>query len=58
MENKKILLVEDDAVLLNVLRDKLSGEGFEVLGAPNGKDGLDLALKSHPDLIMVAWLIF
>ena len=53
MENKKILLVEDDAVLLNVLRDKLSGEGFEVLGAPNGKDGLDLALKSHPDLIMV-----
>ncbi len=53
METKKILLVEDDSVLLNVLRDKLSGEGFEVLGASNGKDGLDLALKSHPDLIMV-----
>jgi DNA-binding response OmpR family regulator len=53
MENKKILLVEDDTVLLNVLRDKLTSEGFEVLGAPNGKEGLDLALKAHPDLIMV-----
>ena len=52
MATKKILLVEDDKVLLNVLRDKLSGEGFEVLGASNGKDGLDLALKFHPDLIM------
>ncbi len=53
MENKKILLVEDDVVLLNVLRDKLSGEGFEVLSAGNGKDGLDLALKFHPNLVMV-----
>jgi len=53
MENKKILLVEDDIVLLNVLRDKLSGEGFEVLSAGNGKDGLDLALKFHPNLVMV-----
>jgi DNA-binding response OmpR family regulator len=53
METKKILLVEDDTVLLNVLRDKLSSEGFEVLGAPNGKEGLDMALKTHPDLIMV-----
>ena len=48
-----ILLVEDDTVLLNVLRDKLTSEGFEVLGAPNGKEGLDLELKAHPDLIMV-----
>lgn len=52
MVNQKILIVEDDAISLNVLRDKLSKEGFEVLGAPNGKQGLELALKAHPDLIM------
>lgn len=53
MENKKILIVEDDEVFLNALRDRLSAESFEVLGAKNGKDGLDLALKSHPDIILL-----
>lgn len=50
---KKILIAEDDKVLLNLMRDQLTAEGFEVLGAVNGKDGLDLALKAHPDLILV-----
>jgi DNA-binding response OmpR family regulator len=53
MENKKILIAEDDKVLLNLMRDELTSAGFEVLGAANGKDGLDLALKMHPDLILV-----
>lgn len=53
MINKKILLIDDDAVLLNTVRDKLTSEGFEVISAKNGQEGLDLALKSHPDLIMV-----
>ena len=53
MENKKILIVEDDKVLLNLMRDQLSAQGYEVLGASNGQDGLDLALKTHPDLILV-----
>ena len=50
---KKVLVVEDDKVLLNLVRDELAAEGFEVLGAVNGKEGLDLALKIHPDLILV-----
>jgi len=49
---KKILVVEDDKVLLNLIRDALTAEGFEVLGASNGQEGLNLALKSHPDLIL------
>jgi len=53
MESKKILVTEDDKVLLNLVRDGLTAEGFEVLGASNGKDGLEMALKSHPDLILV-----
>lgn len=50
---KKILVAEDDKVLLNLMRDELTSAGFEVLGASNGKDALDLALKFHPDLILL-----
>lgn len=50
---QKILVVEDDKVLLNLMRDELATQGYEALGAVNGKDGLDLALKIHPDLILV-----
>ena len=50
---KKILIAEDDRVLLNLMRDELTAEGFEVLGASNGKEGLDLALKIHPDLLLI-----
>lgn len=53
MENKKILIAEDDRVLLNLMRDELTAQGFEVLGASNGEEGLNLALKFHPDLILV-----
>ena len=50
---KKILIAEDDKVLLNLMRDELTAQGFEVLGASNGQEGLDLALKAHPDLILM-----
>ncbi|MCX6723620.1 MAG: response regulator [Candidatus Staskawiczbacteria bacterium] len=49
---KKILIVEDDKVLLNLMRDELTSEGFEAIGAQNGKEGLDIALRAHPDLIL------
>ena len=52
MANKKILVTEDDKVLLNLIRDALTAEGFEAIGAQNGQEGLDLALKMHPDLIL------
>lgn len=52
-ENKKILIVEDDATLLNVLRDKFSLEGFNVIVAKNGEEGLTIALKEHPDIILL-----
>jgi DNA-binding response OmpR family regulator len=50
---KKILIVEDEAPLRNALRDKLIGEGFMVFEAVNGEAGLELALKEHPDLILL-----
>lgn len=51
--SKKILVIEDEALLSQVLIDTLTSEGFSVLGAKNGEEGLMLALKEHPDLILL-----
>ena len=51
--NKKILLVEDEAALTQVLCEKFVTSGFKVLKAHDGKQGLEVALKHHPDLILL-----
>ena len=48
----KILLVEDDAPLLEVLQSILEAEGYEVFPAVNGKQALELFLSSKPNLIV------
>lgn len=56
MENenkKKILIVDDDENLRLVLSDKFNISGFEVIGAANGKEGLEKALDWHPDIILL-----
>ncbi len=57
MENKKTILVvevvEDEAPLRNALVEKLSREGFSVLHAKNGEEGLQTALSNHPNLILL-----
>lgn len=50
---QKILIIEDDVSILNGISDKFTHEGFFVIKAVNGKDGLDKALKDHPDFILV-----
>lgn len=50
---KKILVVEDETPLRNALCDKLTREGFAVLKAKNGKEGLEVALHGQPDLILL-----
>ena|SRR5258708_3819707 len=48
-----ILLVEDDTTLLNMYKVKFQIEGFELLTARDGVEGLDIALKKHPDVILL-----
>ena len=48
----KILLVEDDALLLEVMRSILEAEGFEIHPAVNGKQALELFVNINPDLII------
>ena len=53
MENKKILVVEDEEAMLSALREKLSASGFGVIEAKNGEDGIRLALEAKPDAIIL-----
>lgn len=48
-----ILIIEDSALLRAVAREAMEAGGFHVTEAENGKIGLELALKEHPDLIML-----
>jgi len=49
---KKILIVEDDLILASALRSSLEEEGFEVIEAHDGIDGLIMAEKNLPDLTL------
>lgn len=54
MENKaQILIVEDESSERNALREKLTHEGFSILDAKDGEEGLEIALREHPDLILL-----
>lgn len=48
-----ILIIEDEKALSTALETKLSASGFDTLVAANGVDGLKMAIKEHPDLILL-----
>lgn len=49
----KLLVIEDDATLNQLLTRNLERKGFEVLSATHGKQGLRLAYQNHPDLVIL-----
>ena len=51
--NRCILIVEDEPSLLIALVDKFTRAGFTVMVAEDGQKGLTLAIKTHPDLILL-----
>jgi len=50
---KKILIVEDETPLRGALVSKFTRENFTVLEAKDGMEGLEVAKKDHPDLILL-----
>jgi DNA-binding response OmpR family regulator len=50
---KNILLIEDDQNLSFMYQKKFELEGYQVQTELNGEDGLNTALKTHPDLILL-----
>lgn len=50
---KKVLVVDDDRDLLKLLELGLEEEGFQVLTALDGSEGLRTAFRAHPDLVIL-----
>ncbi len=50
---KKILIIEDEAIMLNLLRRKLIGEGYDVEVAKDGEEGLAKMKETKPDLVLL-----
>ncbi|MEA2097920.1 MAG: response regulator [Patescibacteria group bacterium] len=50
---KRILVIEDEAILQKSLNDVLVQEGYDVLSSLDGASGLNLALKEELDLILL-----
>jgi len=48
-----ILYVEDDAVISEMYKLRLDAEGYDVRVAVNGREGIELAEKERPDLILL-----
>ncbi|MCD5396471.1 MAG: response regulator [Candidatus Pacebacteria bacterium] len=50
---KKILIIEDEEILLDLLKKKLEGLGYEVYTAKDGESGFESAKEVLPDLILL-----
>ena len=49
----RVLIVEDDDMLQEILAERLTLRGYEVVVADNGQVGIDLALAQNPDIILM-----
>lgn len=54
---KKIAVIEDDNILREILSDKLSAAGYEVVGASDGDEALEVVINNKPDLILLDVLL-
>lgn len=48
-----VLIVDDEPALIEILRAYFDDEGFAVIEAGDGQTGLDMALASHPDIVLL-----
>jgi DNA-binding response OmpR family regulator len=52
LASKRILVIEDDAIGQKVVVDCLRAHGYDVSVARTGPEGVDLALREKPDLVL------
>ena len=51
--NPKVLVVDDDPEIIEFVREALSPQGFEVLSAESGEQGLRVAVRDAVDVILM-----
>jgi DNA-binding response OmpR family regulator len=52
-KNRKILIADDEESMLRALTDTFKSAEFDVFGAKNGEEGLEIAFREHPDVILI-----
>lgn len=57
MAQSKILIIEDEAAIRDMLKFTLTASDYEVAEAANAEDGWKLALEHKPDLILLDWMM-
>lgn len=50
---KKILIIDDETGLVEMLKMRLEANGYEVISAYDGQEGLEKAKSENPDLIIL-----
>ena len=52
-EKKRVLCIEDEQEMIDLIKLILERRGFDVLGAVGGKEGLEVIRREKPDLILL-----
>lgn len=52
-EKKKVVCVEDEPEMIDLVKLILSRRGFEVIGAMGGREGLEAIKRERPDLVLL-----
>jgi len=52
-DKKRILIVEDELAMIEMVKMRLEANDYEVLAASDGQSGLEMAKKEKPDLIIL-----
>lgn len=50
---RRVLLIDDDEMLLNTLQELLHREGYQVLSTADGPQGITIYKERHPDLVLL-----
>jgi sigma-B regulation protein RsbU (phosphoserine phosphatase) len=53
----KVLIVEDDPFFQRVLLKRLASEGYQVISANDGREGMKAIVTYEPDLVISDWMM-
>ena len=53
----KVLIVEDDPFFLRVLHKRITSEGYQVMTATDGREGMKAIVTFEPDLVISDWMM-
>ncbi len=52
-QRRKVVCIEDEPAMIDLVRLILESRGFEVIGAVGGKEGLEMIAQNQPDLVLL-----